>query len=126
MRELSPDISAAASCVPAPDSQLLFQTFPDPSFSLQEQDPAAVHVAPPPAQAPPPTIMADSLEAIISRAIRQNLAQCLQHGLVPAPPGNLQQTEPRDLEDSLSEQDYIESHSSADQASVSEVDDFHE
>lgn len=123
-RELSPDLSVSASGAPASDSQLMFQMLPDQTSSLRSQDSATIQAAPPTAQPPHSSAMADSLEAIISWAIRQSLAQCLQPGRVPAAPGTLQQTQSRDMEDSYSDQDRIESQSSADQASVSEVDKF--
>lgn len=125
-RDLSPDMAAVVSSVPLSDSHQVFQTLPDPAPPSQQGPMTAPASLPSAAPAPPPPAMADSLEAIVARAIRQSLAQCLPPATIPLSPGTHQQVQSRDLEDSLSEQDQADYQFSADLASGSEADDLHD
>lgn len=120
VRDLSPDGSVSAESRPLPSSEPLFRTLPTPEASQVSAAKAPAPAPPPMSNIPP---VPEAFELMLARAIKQSLAQCLQHGsFTPDPPVLQQHQQPVGAEDSMSEQDLADSLASADQASLSKLD----
>ncbi|XP_060542718.1 ligand-dependent nuclear receptor corepressor-like protein isoform X7 [Pantherophis guttatus] len=120
VRDLSPDVLGNPQTVSPSEPQRLFQTLPD-----SEQSPALPPVPPLPPPPPLPTTpMADSLEAFISRAIRQTISECLNQA--PASPALATSSQPHSGVQGSAwlDQEQSDFQVTLDQASVSEGEDY--
>lgn len=116
-RDLSPDRPPLAGPAPPPGKEPLFQTVSE-APTPQSTSPAQAFTDPPSQAAP--LQLPQAFEILLTRAIREGFAQCLQQVGLPAIPA--QPSQHRELEDIASDHEPEDYDYSGEQASTSEPD----